>query len=46
MKKYYMQPQVAVENVALSSHLLDGSVLNMSGEGGYQEGALAPKRLF
>ena len=46
MKKYYMQPQVAVENVALSSHLLDGSVLNMSEQGDYQERALAPKRLF
>lgn len=39
-----MQPQVAVENVALSSHLLDGSVLKVSGDGGYQEGALVPKR--
>ena len=44
MKKYYMQPQMAVENVALSSHLLDGSVLGISEHGGYQEGALAPKR--
>ena len=39
-----MQPQMAVENVASSSHLLDGSVLGVSEQGGYQEGALAPQR--
>ena len=40
-----MQPQMAVENVALSSHLLDGSVIKIvSEQGGYQEGALVPKR--
>ena len=39
-----MQPQMAVENVALSSHLLDGSVLKVSEDGGYQEGALVPQR--
>ena len=39
-----MQPQMAVENVALSAHLLDGSVLGVSEQGGYQEGALAPQR--
>ena len=44
MKKNYMQPEMMVENVTLSSHLLDGSVLGVSETGGYQEGALAPKR--
>ena len=44
MKRYYMQPQMAVENVALSAHLLDGSVLGVSEQGDYQERALAPKR--
>lgn len=44
MRKNYKQPQMTIENVILSSHLLDGSVLKVSENGGYQENALAPKR--
>ena len=40
MKKIYLNPEITVENVTLSSHLLDGSVLGMPNIGGYQEGAL------
>ena len=43
MRKNYLQPTMTIENVELSSHLLDGSVLGVGG-GSYQEGALAPKR--
>ena len=44
MRKNYMHPEMTIENVTLSSHLLDGSVLSVSETGGQQEGALAPKR--
>ena len=43
MKKNYMPPQMMVEYVVLSSHLLSGSVLNMGTEGQPQGGARAPK---
>lgn len=45
MKRTYIQPEMTVASVALSTHLMDGSVLKMSQEGGYQEGALAPGRV-
>ena len=44
MRKNYMHPEMTVENVTLSSHLLDGSVLGVSENGDYQENALAPQR--
>ena len=42
MKKIYFQPELSVENVELSSHLLDGSVLGIGG-GKPQGGARAPE---
>ena len=44
MKKNYMNPEMTVLTIEMSSHLMDGSVLGVSETGGYQEGALAPKR--
>ena len=43
MKRTYIQPEMTVASVALSTHLMDGSVLQQGG-GSYQEGAYAPGR--
>ena len=38
MKKIYFQPELTVETVELSSHLLDGSVLGIGGGTGKPQG--------
>ena len=46
MRKNYLQPEMTIVNVALSSQLMDGSVLQMGTEGKSQGGARSPRRVY